>query len=149
MVASLKMKNSSGMEPCGNKVLIKPDAIENMTGGEHGSPIALPDQVIDRHEASACYGYVVALGEDCFKEAVYTKERLIDGTWKAVERETGASTVPWVKPGDRIAFAIYAGLESTGEDGEKYKTINDKDITARVSEKVTQTSIEGRKPFSQ
>ncbi len=57
-------------------------------------------------------------------------------------------TEPFAAPGDRIAFAIYAGLESTGEDGEKYKVINDTDITAKVSERVTQTSIEARKPFS-
>jgi co-chaperonin GroES (HSP10) len=64
------------------------------------------------------------------------------------ETRTRGYREPFAEPGDRIAFAIYAGLESTGEDGEKYKVINDTDITAKVSEHVTQTSIEARKPFS-
>jgi chaperonin GroES len=143
-VKQLEPINKSGIEPCGNKVLVKPDSLEEFTDGG----IYLPEQVKERHELSACYGYVVAVGPDCFKHTVSTVERLIEGSWKIVERTTVGYSGEWARPGDRIAFAIYAGLESTGEDGEKYKTINDEDITARVSSHVTQTSIEPRKPFS-
>jgi len=129
------MKNKSGIVPCGNHILIKPDAIEEFTDGG----IFIPEQVLQRHEASACYGYVVAVGPDAF---IHLVERSSTG-----ETKTRGYAQPFAEPGDRIAFALYAGLESTGEDGEKYKVINDTDITAKVSEHVTQTSIEARKPF--
>ena len=130
------MKNKSGIVPCGNHILIKPDALEEKTEGG----IVIPAQVLERHEASACYGYVIAVGPDAF---IHMIERSSTG-----ETLTKGYAEPFAEPGDRIAFAIYAGLESTGEDGEKYKVINDTDITAKVSERVTQTSIEARKPFS-
>jgi len=135
--------NKSGIEPCGNKVLVKPDPIEEYTDGG----IALPDSVIERHEASACYGYVIAVGPDCFTHTISTTEVWYDAGWKPKSRKRTGYSGAWAEPGDRIAFAIYAGLESTGEDGEKYKMINDEDITARVTDRVTQTSIEARKPF--
>ena len=136
------MKNKSGIEPCGNHILIKPDALEEKTEGG----ILIPEQVLQRHEASACYGYVIAVGPDAFTHVV---ERNINPTTQELkELRIRGYTQPFAEPGDRIAFAIYAGLESTGEDGEKYKVINDTDITAKVSERVTQTSIEARKPFS-
>lgn len=135
--------NTSGMEPCGNKVLVKPDALEEFTDGG----ILLPDQVKDRHELSACYGYVVAVGPDCFKHTTSITERLIDGAWKEVEKITIGYSGYFAQAGDRIAFAPHSGASSTGEDGETYWIIHDEDITALVSEHVTQTSIEARKPF--
>ena len=138
------MKNKSGIEPCGSKVLVKPDSLEEMTKGG----IILPPNVKTRHEMAACYGYVIAVAPDCFRHTVSVTERLIDGEWKEVERTVVGYAEPFAKPGDRIAFAPHSGAVNTGEDGEEYWLIHDEDITARVSEKVTQTSIESRKPFS-
>ncbi len=135
------MKNKSGIEPCGSKVLVKPDSLEEMTKGG----IILPPDVKSRHEMAACYGYVIAVGPDCWKHTVSVKR--FNYTDK-VENTTVGYSEPFAKPGDRIAFAPHAGAVNTGEDGEEYWIIHDEDITARVSEKVTQTSIESRKPFS-
>ena len=139
------MENKSGIVPCGNHILIKPDAIEEFTDGG----IFIPEQVLQRHEASACYGYVIAVGPDAFTHLTVRKYRVHDnGRGELYEEDVRGYAGSFAAPGDRIAFAIYAGLESTGEDGEKYKVINDTDITAKVSEHVTQTSIEARKPYS-
>lgn len=136
--------NTSGIEPCGNKVLVKPDKLEQKTKGG----IVIPDDALERHQHAAHYGYVIALGPDCFKHTVTITERLIDGHWKEVERKTVGYTKPWVSVGDRIAFARYTGLLSDGEDGETYRVINDEDITSVVTPKVTQTTIEARKAFA-
>ena len=139
-----KLANKSGIEPKGNKVLVKPDEIEEFSAGG----IALPAKVRERHEASASYGYVVAVGEDAWQ---HTVERVYHHHENSVrelieERVTGYSE-PFAKIGDRIAFSPYVGLDSIGTNGEKYKTINDEDVIALVDEGVTQTSIEARKPL--
>jgi len=131
--------NESGIYPCGNRALVKADDLEETT--EQG--IIIPQKVLDRHQVSACYGYVVALGPDCFK---HTTENVYRDNAPTERRVRGYSE-PFAKVGDRIAFAIYAGLTQTGKDGVEYKIINDEDITCLVDEGVTQTSIEGRKGF--
>ncbi len=134
------MKNKSGIEPCGSKILIKPDSLEEMTAGG----IILPPDVKTRHEMSACYGYVIAVGPDAFTHRV---ERVwSQGDLK--EYRVSGYKEPFAEVGDRIAFAPHSGAVNTGEDGAEYWLIHDEDITAKVSEKVTQTSIEARKPFS-
>ena len=138
------MMSKSGISPSGNRVLVKPDAIDETTAGG----IVIPKSVQEQHQMSVNYGYVVALGSDCFKHSVTTVERLIDGAWKPVERTVSGYSGTFADEGDRVAFAIYSGLNITGEDGEEYKLINDEDITCRVTEKVTQTTIESRKAKS-
>jgi hypothetical protein len=49
-----RLANKSGIYPAGNKILVKPDEIEEVSSGEHGAPILLPEKVRERHEASAC-----------------------------------------------------------------------------------------------
>jgi len=138
------IKNTSGIYPCHNHILVKPDTLEETTAGG----IIVPQQVKAVHEISACYGVVIALGPDCFKHTVTVVEDCdIHGTWRKTERRTTQYSEIFAKAGDRIAFSTYSGLEQMGEDGEKYKTLNDTDITARVSDKVTQTTIEARKPL--
>jgi chaperonin GroES len=138
-------QNKSGIFPCGNHVLVKPDVIEEKSKGG----VVIPDWVIERHQQSVSYGYIIAVGPDYCKHSVEITERYIDGVWKPVERKTIKFSERFAEPGDRIAFAIYSGRECTGEDGEKYVLINDQDITAPVTEKVVATSIEAREPVSQ
>ena len=137
--------NSSGIEPLGNRILVKPDELEDRTEGG----IVIPKSVKDLHEDAASYGYIIAVGEDAYKHSVSVTERIINGTMRVAEKVTNGYTSPWIKPGDRVAFAPYVGVNSTGEDGVKYKILNDEDILAKVAESVTQTTIEGRKPLSQ
>jgi co-chaperonin GroES (HSP10) len=138
------MKNKSGINPVGNKILIKPDSLEETTEGG----IVIPGQVKDRHDLSACYGYVIAVGPDCFTHTVTDIDRYIDGRWRPFEQRTVRYSKSWCKPGDRIAFAPYSSAIQTGADGEEYWIINDEDVTALVAEDVTQTTIEARKPYS-
>lgn len=137
------MKNKSGIYPCGNRVLVKPDAIEETTDGG----IYIPPSVTDRHQVSVCYGVVIETGPDAFRhstEEVWTEG---NGVVSIIERRIKGYEKPFAKAGDRIAFAIYAGLLQTGKDGVEYKIINDEDITCKVDAGVTQTSIEGRIGF--
>jgi co-chaperonin GroES (HSP10) len=135
--------NESGIEPCGNRLLVKPDSLEEVTEGG----IVIPDQVKNRHEDAAGYGYVIAVGPDAFLHSVSITKRHIDGTFRTAEQTAVGYSGKWVKPGDRVAFRPYVGLNSTGEDGERYLIFNDEDILCKVSEKVTQTTIESRKPL--
>jgi len=126
-------------------VLVKPDEVEEITEGG----IVIPEQVKGLHEDASCYGYVIAAGEDCFRHTVSVTKRLIDGQMRKAEETIVGYSSPWAKPGDRVGFSSYVGLTSTGEDGVKYKILNDEDILSIVSENVTQTTLKSRKPLSQ
>jgi len=139
------MENKSGIVPCGSKVLVKPDSLEEMTSGG----IILPPDVKTRHEMAACYGYVIAVGPDAFQHLTVRKYRVHDNKrGELYEEDVRGYKEPFAKPGDRIAFAPHSGAVNTGEDGEEYWIIHDEDVTAKVSKKVTQTSLEARKPYS-
>jgi co-chaperonin GroES (HSP10) len=101
-----------------------------------------------RHVASACYGYVVAVGPDAWKHTIERHYHVHSNNQRELfeERVTEYSE-PFARVGDRVAFSTYVGLDSVGEDGKKYKTLNDEDIIGKVSENVTQTTIEARKPL--
>ena len=135
--------NESGIFPCGNHVLVKPDAIEEKTKGG----IIIPEKERERYQMSVAYGYVVALGADCFIHSVEIRDRWNGTAWQRTERKTIRYSEDFAQPGDRISFAIHSGRNYIGEDGELYVQMNDTDITARVTEKVTATSLEAREPF--
>lgn len=135
------MKNETGIYPTGNKVLVRPDPIEEVTK----SGIVIPKEVIDKHGMSTCYGTVIAVGPDCYKHTVSITERLIDGNWKEVERTTTGYSEPFAFPGDRIIYSMYVGRDYTGKDGEEYKLMNDEDVISRADDGVRQTTIESRK----
>ncbi len=142
---ALKLKdNPSGIEVVANRILIKPDEIKEKTRGG----IIIPMTSKEKAEIATCYGVVVDIGPDCFIHSVETIERKMgNGDWVQMERKTIAYSGPFVEIGDRVAFSIYSGHVQTGADGEQYKTINDIDITNRVSAEVTQTTLEARKPL--
>ena len=140
------MKNDSGITPVGDRVLVKADAVEEVTEGG----IVIPQQAKDRHQVSACYGYIVAVGPDCWKHTIERTYKIHEnGDRQLVEEKIKGFDQPFAKVGDRVAWALYAGVNNTGEDGQEYTILNDVDITCRVSEKVTQTSIQGRKAIGE
>lgn len=140
----MKTKNDSGIIPKGDRVLVKADSLDEVTEGG----IVIPQSAKDRHEIAACYGYVVDMGPDCWK---HTIERTYsigeDGRRRLVEEKIKGFDEPFAEIGDRVAWAPYSGVKNTGADGEEYTILNDVDITCVVSEHVTQTSLEGRKPI--
>ena len=131
----------SGIYPSGNRVVVKPDDIEKVTDGG----IIIPEPEAVKHALSQTTGILVAVGPDAFTHSVRITERLIDGEWKPVERVTTGYSEPFAQVGDRVAFAKFGGLQVEGEDGQKYRILNDEDITARVSDAVSFTDIKSRK----
>ncbi len=142
--ATQKDLNKSGIFPCGNHILVKPDAIEEVTEGG----IFIPPSVTDVHQQSVAYGTLIAVGPDYCIHSVEVTERWTNNGWELYEKKTNKYSQIFADPGDRISYAIYSGRTYFGEDGETYTVMNDTDITSGVTEGVTATSIEARKPFS-
>ena len=137
--------NSSGITPSGNRVIVKPDDIERKSEGG----IIIPDAQADKHAHAQSIGTLVAVGPDAWMDSVERVYRVMDNQLRLAEvRKTGFSK-PFAKPGDRVAFAKYGGLQVTGEDGETYRILNDMDITATVADGVSFSDIQARKPVSQ
>lgn len=98
--------NPSGIIPCGYRVVIRPEAVPEQSKGG----IILPEMQLEKENLAQVYGELVAVGPEAWKD----------------------SKEPWAKPGDRIIYGKYAGLIFPGNDGVKYRVINDKDIVAVV-----------------
>lgn len=132
--------NYSGVNPCGHKVLVKPDEIERKTKGG----IVIPETEAEKRDHSQTAGLLVAVGPDAFQNCVTTKYRLMNKEWIPVEMEVTGQSESFANVGDRIAYAKYQGENVVGEDGEKYRLLNDMDITARISDAVQFTDLHAR-----
>ena len=135
--------NKSGVTPKGDRVLVKPDVIEEMTEGG----IILPSQELGKHQAAQMAGVLVSAGPDAWIDRVTTVKRLIDGQLKVVEERTTGYSGPFAKVGDRVCFAQYNGRNFVGEDGVEYRLLNDEDITGTVSAGVDFTEMRSRDPL--
>jgi chaperonin GroES len=131
------MKNESGIHPCGDRVLIRPDDIEEKTEGG----IIIPGSVSELHAMAQSIGTFIAAGPDAWTHFV---ERETNGPVKC----RGYSQ-PFAKPGDRVAFAKYGGLQVEGKDGVVYRLMNDEDVTAIVEEGVHFTDIKSRRSLNE
>jgi chaperonin GroES len=129
------MKNESGIHPCGDRVLIKPDEIEEVTAGG----IIIPGNVGEQHAMAQSIGTFVASGPDAYLDYI---EKDAEGR---VIGKRGFSR-PFAIPGDRVAFAKYGGLQVEGKDGKAYRLMNDVDVTAVVEPGVNFTDLKSRKP---
>lgn len=107
------LSNPSGIHPLDLRVLVLPDAAEAVTKGG----IILPEPEVEKQEYAQCKATMIAVGENAFEEAA--------------ARST-AFTKP--KPGDRVLIAKYGGIIIKGNDGVKYRLMNDEDVTARLEE---------------
>ncbi len=111
------MTNDSGLLPSEYNVVVKPDAVEEVTKGG----IILPVSTTDRDKLAADEGTLVAVSPHAFSYA----------DWPEGHKP------PQV--GDRVVFAKYAGsLIKRGE--AEYRVIKDKDVIAVVTER-TKLSI--------
>ena len=135
--------NKSGVNPVGDRVLVKPDVINEKTEGG----IIIPNEFKDKHQLAQMAGVLVAVGPDAWTHTVTVIERYIDGAWKPVERKTSGYSVPFAEVGDRVCFAQYNGRNFEGSDGETYRLLNDEDITGTVSEAVDFTEMRSREPL--
>ncbi len=135
--------NKSGVTPKGDRVLVKPDVIEEKTQGG----IILPSQELGKHQAAQQAGILVDVGVDAWLDRVTTVKRLIDGQLKTVELRTTGYSEPFAKIGDRVCFAQYNGRNFVGEDGVEYRLLNDEDITGTISDGVDFTEMRSRDPL--
>lgn len=135
------MTNTSGIYPKGNRVVVKPDELEEVTEGG----IIIPDTIKEHHQQGQAMGRLVAVGPDAWLESIETIERPIDGVWRVVERRTVGYSEAFAEVGDRVFFARYAGLQVKGADGETYRILNDTDITTKIDEGVEFGDIKARK----
>jgi chaperonin GroES len=133
------MQNKSGIHPALDRVLIKPDDIEKVTEGG----IVIPDTVSDQHAMAQSIGTFIEAGPDAW---VDHWETLYDASGAVISVKKVGFKGPAAKPGDRVAFAKYGGLQVTGKDGQIYRLMNDMDVTAPVDEGVNFTDLKARKP---
>ena len=101
------MSNQSGINPCGWRVLVKPQEIKEVS--ESGI-VLTTGSFKDREQMVNTTELVVAMGDQCYAD----------------------EPAPWCKVGDKIIFAKYAGLLYLGKDGNQYRMINDKDVTGTL-----------------
>ena len=136
--------NKSGVNPCGDRVVVLPDTLEEVTSGG----IIIPPSEKEKYQLAQVSGTLVAVGPDAWVHTTSITKRLIDGQLKVVEEKTTGYSKPFAKVGDRVCFAKYVGLQFEGEDGSNYRLLNDEDITATVSEKMDFTEFRKREPLS-
>jgi len=100
------------LEALGNRVIIKPDSIEEVTSG--GIVIAQTSTYVREEKAATSTGIVVDFGPAAWLDPALGGE-------------------PWAQIGERVVFARYAGKYVTDpDDGEEYVVINDDAIQAKV-----------------
>jgi chaperonin GroES len=90
-------------KPCGNKILVQMDKVEEVTSGG----IVLPRQKAERDEMSQMIGTLIAVGP-C--------------AWADQPKE-------WAHVGDRVKFAKFAGfLHKEEGDDTPYRVMHDLDV---------------------
>jgi len=97
--------NNSGFHPVDTKVLVLPDEIEDTSEGG----IVLTSSTVDQHELSVTEGYLVEWGSEAFAD------------WRGGKD---------IAKGARVVWAVYAGQMIHGDDGNRYRLINDTDLAA-------------------
>ncbi len=139
------MKNESGVYPCGNRVLVFVDQIDDNFKKEAPELEALGfellDDTIEAQQSSNASGTLVEAGPDAFQhitEFVYSpKQELLE------VRKRGFAG-PFAVAGDRISFAKFAGQKYIGKDGKRYLVLMDEDITCRLDDEVELSDLKVR-----
>lgn len=101
--------NPSGIAPVEFKCLIRQELSDTEKRAE-ASGLALPPELREREAMAGVRATLLAIGGNAFED------------WKGQKP----------KPGDRIYTAKYSGIEVIGEDGGKYRLVNDKDCLAII-----------------
>jgi co-chaperonin GroES (HSP10) len=96
--------------PCGWRVLVAMIPVETKSAGG----ILLPDSHLDQKQAVATVGYVIAIGPQAYQRD-----------------DTGFG--PWVRPGDRVLVAKYAGQRHDARVNDRVfelRIVNDDEVQA-------------------
>lgn len=102
------MTNTSGINPTGHMILIKPEQVEERTAGG----IILPGAHLDRENTASQKGVIIARGP--------TAGDFID--WPEGHE--------YPAEGARVLVKKFAGVEVKGDDGADYRVCEDKDVLA-------------------
>ena len=94
-----------GIRAIGSKVLVLPDAAEEVTA----SGIVIPQEATAKEQVGKVTGTVVAIGS-----CAWLDQPVKD----------------WFKPGDRVMFGKHHGLVQKGVDGREYRILSDLDFIA-------------------
>jgi len=98
------------LKPCGYRVLVKADSVEEISSGG----IVLAKATVDADKFATTTGTLVAIG---------------DQAWSGF-----AAGEHWAKVGDRVQYAKYANTRIQDPDNpkEEYLLLNDNDILCTV-----------------
>ena len=101
------MTNSSGLIPVGHRLVVLPEVIEEVSKGG----IIIAHETTHKEQMAQIKAQVIAIGE---------------GAWE------DCTTQDWCKVGDTILIGKFSGLLYDGDDGLKYRVINDLDVVCRM-----------------
>lgn len=94
--------------PCGHRVVVKPEKVEDVTEGG----IVIPKTIQDNEQRHVTNGEVIGIGSTAWKDF---------------------GEVPWCEVGDTVVFAKYGGLTVKDEEsGEELRILNDEDVVAII-----------------
>lgn len=142
-VTKLKMNlNKSGIYPCGDRVLVFVDQIEEKV---KDTLIELLPDTMEAQQTSNASGTVVAIGPDAFQHRTEFIYKIHQGREELAEKRVSCYSVPFAVPGDRISFAKFAGQKYKGKDDKRYLVINDTDITCKLDDEVELSDLKIRK----
>lgn len=99
--------------PCGHRVVVKSDnviEVDPVLAAAERAGIKLMKNAEDREQGAVSTGVLVAVGPNA---------------WKAFD-----GGEPWAKPGDKVAFAQYAGKRIKISKDQFVLLLNDDDIQA-------------------
>lgn len=103
--------NTSGIKAVGWTVLVKPAEIQKTSAS--GIILNAPTEE-DRVQLAQCFGQVVDIGPIAWERECYGMD----------------AVTPRCAIGDKVIFRKYAGEQFDGDDGVKYRLMNDQDIMA-------------------
>ena len=100
-------ENPSGIEPIGKNILVRMDTfVSRFAGGK----LEFISEQVDRMNLGAESGTVYAIGDQAFK---HNWDHTLNDGMKP-------------KPGERVYCEKYAGREIMGDDGAKYRLMDDR-----------------------
>ncbi len=134
--------NKSGIYPCGNRVLVFVDQIEDKV---KDSLIELLPDTIEAQQSSNASGTLIESGPDAFQHTTHSTYHVNGTRRELVEQRVSGYSELFAVPGDRISFAKFAGQKYKGKDGKRYLVLNDEDITCRLDDEVELTDLNIRK----
>ena len=117
------MENTSGIQPKGNRVLVRVDKLAETLGD---SALFVPEEVLKQHQQSQVTGVLVEVGDEAWLDY----------------RQAFAES------GERVLFAKFGGIEATGSDGVQYRVMNDEDISATIDDDVHFDQLIQREPLT-